>query len=109
MTIFLGQVATKMWQDYDFDYYEKNKNNMLSPKNVASKIVEMILDVKKYKNGDFCRDVLSMTIIVSMKKSSPKTATIQLPSMTHFFFTSFVMPSTTTPLKPSSCSFRTRR
>ncbi len=52
MTIFLGQVATKMWQDYDYDYYEKNKNDMLSPMNVAAKIVEMILDVKKYKNGD---------------------------------------------------------
>ena len=25
MTIFLGQVATKMWQDYDYNYYEKNK------------------------------------------------------------------------------------
>ena len=52
MTIFLGQVATKMWQDYDYVYYEKNKNNMLSPINVAAKIVEMILDVKKFKNGD---------------------------------------------------------
>lgn len=52
MTIFLGQVATKMWQDYDYDYYEKNKNDMLSPMNIAAKIVEMILDVKKYKNGD---------------------------------------------------------
>ncbi|MGB7663027.1 MAG: hypothetical protein WBL67_09855, partial [Nitrososphaeraceae archaeon] len=32
MTIFLGQVATKMWQDYDYNYYEKNKNKMLSPR-----------------------------------------------------------------------------
>jgi 3-oxoacyl-[acyl-carrier protein] reductase len=23
LTIFLGQVATKMWQEYDFSYYEK--------------------------------------------------------------------------------------
>lgn len=40
MTIFLVQVATRMWQDCD--YYEKNKNKMLSPKNVAAKVVEMI-------------------------------------------------------------------
>jgi 3-oxoacyl-[acyl-carrier protein] reductase len=52
MTIFLGQVATKMWQDYDYGYYDKNKNKMLGPRTVAAKIVEMILDVKKYKNGD---------------------------------------------------------
>lgn len=52
MTIFLGQVSTRMWQDYDYGYYEKNKDNMLSPKNVAAKIVEMILDSQKYKNGD---------------------------------------------------------
>jgi short-subunit dehydrogenase len=49
MTIFLGQVATRMWQDYDYDYYEKNKDKMLSPQKVAAKIVEMILDVKNYK------------------------------------------------------------
>ena len=28
-TIFLGQVATRMWRDYDYNYYEKNKNKML--------------------------------------------------------------------------------
>jgi 3-oxoacyl-[acyl-carrier protein] reductase len=53
LTIFLGQVATKMWQEYDFSYYEKNKNKMLSPKNVAVKISEMIFDAKAYKNGDY--------------------------------------------------------
>jgi 3-oxoacyl-[acyl-carrier protein] reductase len=52
LTIFLGQVATKMWQDYDYSYYEKNKNKMLSPQRVASKIVEMIFDDNNYKNGD---------------------------------------------------------
>jgi short-subunit dehydrogenase len=52
MTIFLGQVTTRMWQDYDYDYYEKNKYKMLSPQKVAAKIVEMILDIKNYKNGD---------------------------------------------------------
>lgn len=52
MTIFLGQVATKMWQDYDYNYYEKNKNKMLSPQRVAAEIVEMIFDTKNYKNGD---------------------------------------------------------
>lgn len=52
MTIFLGQVATKMWQDYDYNYYEKNKNKMLSPQKVTTKIVEMIFDTKNYRNGD---------------------------------------------------------
>ena len=37
LTIFLGQVATKMWEDYDYNYYEKNKNKMLSPQKVGSK------------------------------------------------------------------------
>ena len=52
LTIFLGQVATKMWQEFDYDYYEKNKNRMLNPEKVAAKIVEMIFDTKNYKNGD---------------------------------------------------------
>jgi 3-oxoacyl-[acyl-carrier protein] reductase len=52
MTIFLGRVATKMWQDYDYDYYEENKNKMLSPQKVAAKIAEMIFDAHTYKNGD---------------------------------------------------------
>jgi 3-oxoacyl-[acyl-carrier protein] reductase len=52
LTIFLGQIATKMWQDYDYNYFEKNKNKMLSPPKIAAKIVEMIFDTKNYKNGD---------------------------------------------------------
>ena len=40
MSICLGQVATKMWQDFDYDYYERNKNKMLKPKKVAERIVE---------------------------------------------------------------------
>jgi hypothetical protein len=41
-----------MRQDYDHDYYERNKNEMLSPQKVATKIVEMKFDAKNYKNGD---------------------------------------------------------
>jgi 3-oxoacyl-[acyl-carrier protein] reductase len=52
LTIFLGQVATKMWREFDYNYYEKNKNRMLNPQKVAAKIVEMIFDTKNYKNGD---------------------------------------------------------
>jgi 3-oxoacyl-[acyl-carrier protein] reductase len=52
LTIFLGEVATKMWQEYDFSYYEKNKSKMLRPQDVAVKIAEMIFDTKTYKNGD---------------------------------------------------------
>jgi 3-oxoacyl-[acyl-carrier protein] reductase len=52
LTIFLGEVATKMWQEYDFSYYEKNKSKMLRPQDVAIKIAEMIFDAKAYKNGD---------------------------------------------------------
>jgi 3-oxoacyl-[acyl-carrier protein] reductase len=52
LTIFLGEVATKMWQEYDFRHYQKNKSKMLQPKDVAAKIAEMIFDTKTYKNGD---------------------------------------------------------
>jgi len=52
LTIFLGVVETKMWQEYDFRYYQKNKSKMLQPKDVAEKIAEMIFDTKTYKNGD---------------------------------------------------------
>jgi 3-oxoacyl-[acyl-carrier protein] reductase len=52
MTIILGQVATEMWQDFDYSYYEKNRRRMLNPNDVAGKIVEMIFDGKNYKNRD---------------------------------------------------------
>jgi hypothetical protein len=41
-----------MWEDYDYNYYEKNKDKMLSPQEVAARVVEMIFDAKNYKNGD---------------------------------------------------------
>ena len=52
LTIFLGQVATKMWQDIDYNHYERNKNRMYKPREVATKIVEMIFDAKRYKNRE---------------------------------------------------------
>ncbi|MBV9178998.1 MAG: SDR family oxidoreductase [Nitrososphaeraceae archaeon] len=52
LTIFLGEVATKMWQEYDFRYYQKNRSKMLQPHDVAEKIAEMIFDNKTYRNGD---------------------------------------------------------
>ena len=52
LTLFLVQVATKMWQHFDYNYFEKNRSRMLHPQDVAEKIAEMIFDVKTYKNGD---------------------------------------------------------
>jgi 3-oxoacyl-[acyl-carrier protein] reductase len=52
MTVFLGQVATNMWKEFDYSYYEKNKRMMLNAQDVGMKIVEMIYDTKKYKNGE---------------------------------------------------------
>jgi 3-oxoacyl-[acyl-carrier protein] reductase len=52
MSICLGQVATKMWQDFDYDYYERNKNKMLKPREVAERIVGIIFDAESYKNGE---------------------------------------------------------
>jgi 3-oxoacyl-[acyl-carrier protein] reductase len=52
LTIFLGEVATKMWQEYDFRYYQRNKTKMLQPKDVAVKIAEMIFEANTYNNGD---------------------------------------------------------
>lgn len=51
MSICLGQVATKMWQDFDYNYYESNKNKMLTPREAAERIVEMIFG-ESYKNGE---------------------------------------------------------
>lgn len=52
MTIFLGQVATGMWKDFDYSYYEKNKRKMLNARDVGERIVEMIFNPKNYKNGE---------------------------------------------------------
>jgi 3-oxoacyl-[acyl-carrier protein] reductase len=57
MTICPGEVATKMQQDVDPEYFTLNKNKMLKPQTVAQKIVNMIFDDKRYKNGksiDIC-------------------------------------------------------
>ena len=50
MAICPGEVATKM-QEFDMGYYRENKSRMLKPEEVATKIVDMILDTKKYRNG----------------------------------------------------------
>ncbi|HJU35764.1 MAG TPA: SDR family oxidoreductase [Nitrososphaera sp.] len=52
LTVFLCEVATRMWQEYDFSYYQRNKTKMLQPRDVAVRIAEMIFDSKTYKNGD---------------------------------------------------------
>src|ERR671910_1393094 len=52
LTIFLGEVATKMWQEYDFSYYQRNKTKMLQPKDVAVNNSLKIIYSKTYKNGD---------------------------------------------------------
>ena len=49
MTICPGEVATKM-QESDPEYYQENKDKMLTPEQVAARIVDMILD-SKYRNG----------------------------------------------------------
>jgi NAD(P)-dependent dehydrogenase (short-subunit alcohol dehydrogenase family) len=51
MTICPGEVATKMQEDVDPQYYELNKHKMLHPKTVAEKIVDMVFDDKEYRNG----------------------------------------------------------
>lgn len=52
MTICPGEVATSMQEDVDPHYFELNKHKMLHPVAVAQKIVEMVADDKKYRNGD---------------------------------------------------------
>jgi len=42
MAICPGEVDTKMQQNVDPDYYNKNKHTMLQPITVAEKIIEMI-------------------------------------------------------------------
>lgn len=51
MTICPGEVATKMQEDADSLYYQSNKDNLIQPKTVAKKIVEMVFDDNKYRNG----------------------------------------------------------
>lgn len=51
MTICPGEVATKMQENVDSSYYQSNKDNMIQPKTVAEKIVEMVFDDNKYRNG----------------------------------------------------------
>lgn len=51
MTICPGEVATKMQEDVDPQYYELNKHKMLHPRTVAEKIADMILNNTKYRNG----------------------------------------------------------
>jgi 3-oxoacyl-[acyl-carrier protein] reductase len=51
ISICPGEVATKMQENVDKNYYELNKHKMLHPKIVAEKIVDMIFDDKKYRNG----------------------------------------------------------
>ena len=51
MAICPGEVNTKMQEDVDPDYYRKHKDNMLIPRQVAEKVVEMIFDDKKYNSG----------------------------------------------------------
>jgi 3-oxoacyl-[acyl-carrier protein] reductase len=52
MTVCPGEVATSLQEDLDPHYFELNKHKMLSPQTVAQKIVEMVDNDKKYRNGD---------------------------------------------------------
>jgi NAD(P)-dependent dehydrogenase (short-subunit alcohol dehydrogenase family) len=51
LTICPGEVATKMQEVVDAQYYELNKHKMLHPRRVAEKIANMIFNLNEYKNG----------------------------------------------------------
>jgi short-subunit dehydrogenase len=51
MTICPGEVATKMQEVLDAEYYELNRHKMLDPRTVAGKISEMIFNDNEYGNG----------------------------------------------------------
>jgi 3-oxoacyl-[acyl-carrier protein] reductase len=51
LTICPGEVATRMWQDFDYTFYKLNRDKMLKPQKVAERILEMIFDTKSYENG----------------------------------------------------------
>jgi len=51
MTICPGEVATKMQENVDANYYELNKHKMLHPRRVAEKIADMIFNESEYRNG----------------------------------------------------------
>ena len=51
MAISPGEVDTKMQEDVDPDYYRNNKHKMLKSKTVAEKILEMIFEERRYRNG----------------------------------------------------------
>jgi short-subunit dehydrogenase len=40
LTIFLGEVATKMWQEYDFRYYQKIRAKCFSRKMWQQKLLK---------------------------------------------------------------------
>lgn len=51
MAISPGEVDTKMQEDVDPGYYRNNKHKMLKSKTVAEKILEMIFEERRYRNG----------------------------------------------------------
>ena len=51
MAICPGEVDTAMQESIDQEYYRLNKNRWLNPKDVAEKIIEMIFNEDRYKNG----------------------------------------------------------